>query len=168
MLFPRLETAPITLGDDRGKVEILYETDRVVLKRSSSSAGVFRGLHRQVAPHLQDKIIRVISGRIIDFVTDPDDPEDPIWHSEIGPEDGWVHIAAQYAHGFYALEDVVFEYFCEGGYMESAEESWYIAPQVTEMLGGRPLLLSDKDQHGTPLPRPLKQAPDHVRRKDAE
>ncbi len=45
MLFPRLETAPITLGDDRGKVEILYETDRVVLKRSSSSAGVFCGLY---------------------------------------------------------------------------------------------------------------------------
>lgn len=159
MLFPRLTDAPVTLGDARGKVEILYETPQVVLKRSTSARGVFRGLHRQVAPHLQHKIIRVIEGRILDFVTDPDSPDDPIWYSEITPRDDWVHIDARLAHGFYALEDVVFEYFCEGGYNEAAEESWFVAPQVAEMLGGAPLQLSDKDQGGTPLPRALKPAP---------
>lgn len=158
MLFPRLVENAVTLGDGRGKIEILYETDQVVLKRSTSAAGVFRGLHRQVAPHLQHKVIRVISGRILDFVTDPDQADDPIWYSEITPKDDWVHIAAHLAHGFYALEDVVFEYFCEGGYNEAAEESWFVAPQVSAHLNGADLQLSDKDQGGTPLDRPLRAA----------
>ncbi|MFK7836497.1 MAG: dTDP-4-dehydrorhamnose 3,5-epimerase family protein [Sulfitobacter sp.] len=152
-LFPRLTRDPITLGDGRGKIEILHETTDVVLKRSTSAKGVFRGLHRQVAPHEQTKIIRVLSGQIIDFVTDPDTDGDPIWYSEVTPADDWVRIAPHLAHGFYALTDVVFEYFCEGGYNEAAEESWFVAPIIQAALDLEDLHLSDKDKAGTPLQR---------------
>lgn len=158
-LFPRLMADPVTIGDDRGCIRILYENDSVVLKRSSSSRGVFRGLHRQVAPHLQDKIIRVISGKIIDFVTNPDDPDDPIHYSLVTPEDDWVHIAAHLAHGFYALDDVVFEYFCDGGYNEDAEESHFAAPAIKAALGIEVIHLSEKDRNGIPMYRRVVPAP---------
>lgn len=156
--FALLLEQPLTLGDDRGKIEILYETDQVVLKRSTSAKGVFRGLHRQAAPALQHKIIRVIAGRILDFVTDPDDADGVIWYREITPTDDWVHIAAHLAHGFYALEDVVFEYFCEGGYNEAAEESYLVADLLNKELSLGEMHLSAKDQAGTPLIRPVHPA----------
>jgi dTDP-4-dehydrorhamnose 3,5-epimerase len=156
--FAFLLDAPVTLGDDRGKIEILYETSDVVLKRSTSAQGVFRGLHRQTAPALQHKIIRVISGRILDFVTDPDDADGVIWYREITPGDDWVHIAAHLAHGFYALENVVFEYFCEGGYNEAAEDSYFVADLLKRELALEEMHLSAKDKAGQPLIRPVKPA----------
>lgn len=157
--FPRLLTNPGTLGDDRGRIQILYENDHMVLKRSSSTVGVFRGLHRQAVPYLQDKIIRVLSGKIIDFVTNPDDASDPIHYSVITPADDWVHIASHLAHGFYALEDVVFEYFCDGGYNEAAEESYFVAPAVTRAFDLETIHVSDKDQNGIPMDRPFVARP---------
>jgi dTDP-4-dehydrorhamnose 3,5-epimerase len=158
-LFPRLRENAVVLGDARGRIEILFETDQLVLKRSSSAKGVFRGLHRQVAPYLQDKIIRVVSGKILDFVTDPDAPAGVIEYSEITPADDWVHIAAHLAHGFFALEDVVFEYFCIGGYNEAAEESYFVADVVRVALSLENMQLSAKDQAGKPLHREVVAAP---------
>ncbi|MEP5731164.1 MAG: dTDP-4-dehydrorhamnose 3,5-epimerase family protein [Sulfitobacter sp.] len=152
-LFPRLLRDPLTIGDGRGKIEILHETASVVLKRSTSTKGVFRGLHRQVAPFEQTKIIRVISGSIFDFVTDPNIDGDPIWYSKVTPADQWIRIAPHLAHGFYALEDVVFEYFCEGRYAEDAEESWFVAPLIQKALNLGDMQLSDKDKAGAPLQR---------------
>lgn len=158
-MFPRLTRSGLTFRDARGHIQVLYETETVVLKRSFSAKGVFRGLHRQVAPAFQHKIIRVISGRIIDFVTDPSDPDGVIWYSEIGPSDDWVHIDANLAHGFYALEDVAFEYFCDGRYDESAEESYLVAECVQSALGLDDLQLSEKDRNGRVLNRAVKPAP---------
>lgn len=154
-MFPRLLDDPLTLGDDRGGVQILHENNRIVLKRSTSRQGVFRGLHRQVEPYLQTKIIRVLSGKIIDFVTDPDDLHDPIHYSVITPQDDWVLVAAHLAHGFYAVEEVVFEYFCDGGYNEDTEESYFVAPAVMQTFELKNIHVSEKDQKGIPLERPF-------------
>lgn len=152
---------PLTFGDDRGRVQVLYEVGDVVLKRSKSARGVFRGLHRQVAPSLQDKIIRVMSGRILDFVTDPDDPDGVIWYREISPQTDWVHIASNLAHGFYALEDVEFEYFCNGKYDEPREESYFVANTLREALSLGDMQLSAKDLSGIPMVRPVRQFEEH-------
>ena len=157
--FMHLLDDPLILGDDRGRIRILYEQGNVVLKRSSSVKGVFRGLHRQAAPSLQDKIIRVISGRIYDFVTDPDDADGVIWYRELTPQSDWVHIRAHWAHGFYALEDVEFEYFCHGAYDEAAEESYFVADLLRDALSLTDMILSDKDKAGTPISRPVHPAP---------
>ena len=55
-------------------------------------------------------------GKIIDFVSDPEEAGEIIWYTELSSKDDWVQIDSRLAHGFYAVEDVVFEYFCDGKY----------------------------------------------------
>ncbi len=144
--------------DDRGHLDVLFEEGEVVLKRSFSRAGVFRGMHWQRPPRAQTKIIRVVSGRILDFVMDPLQAEPRLHRREIGPDDGWVLIGAEWAHGFYALEDTVFEYLCLGAYDESAEGCFSIAGLLRDALGLEPLL-SPKDRAAAPIRATLADAP---------
>lgn len=137
--------------DDRGWLEVLYESETMVLKRSFSRKGVFRGLHVQMAPSAQTKVIRVVSGAIVDVVVDVSDPALELKTTTLTPADGWVRIGAQYAHGFYALEDSLFEYACDGGYDEASEQAWSIADRLPEMLGVETVILSDKDRAAPPL-----------------
>jgi dTDP-4-dehydrorhamnose 3,5-epimerase len=149
--FVRLDQTARRREDNRGWLEVLYESDRVVLKRSFSKAGVFRGLHVQRAPSEQTKLIRVVSGAIIDVVVSMDDPARELQTARLTPEDGWVRIGAEYAHGFYALQDTVFEYVCDGGYDEASEQAFSIADRLPALLGVDEIILSDKDRAAPPL-----------------
>ncbi len=152
--FPRLDRDATRKADARGHIDILYESDTCVLKRTFSKRGVLRGLHWQAPPTPQVKIFRVVDGRIADFVVDMDDPGRALHHSIIGPADGWVRIAAKFAHGFYALEDSVFEYFCDGGYNEAGEVGLNIVSQVRDILGVDTVEVSGKDA-AMPILSPL-------------
>lgn len=149
--FPRLLNNAVRFEDARGWLTVLYESDAVVLKRSFSRAGVFRGLHLQRGPSPQVKLIRVIQGRIIDIIVDINDPERTIQQSELRPEDEWVRIDAQFAHGFLATEDTLFEYVCDGGYDEANERAYSITTWLEEQFGHFDLILSDKDRKADPL-----------------
>jgi dTDP-4-dehydrorhamnose 3,5-epimerase len=149
--FPRIEQDAVRRSDERGYLEVLYESDRCVLKRSYSHKGAFRGLHWQDEHSPQVKIIRVLQGRIADFLVDMSDPHRVIHHDFISPSDGWVRIGAHYAHGLYALEDTLFEYFCDGGYDESSEQAFAITDQIRQILGVEHVILSDKDMKSQPL-----------------
>lgn len=149
--FNLLNGVAIRRADNRGHLDVLYEQDHVVLKRSFSKAGVFRGMHWQRPPHEQTKLVRVASGRIIDFVVDPSQSPAELHRRELTPEDGWVQIGAHLAHGFYALEDTEFEYLCLGAYKESAESSYSIVSQLQSELGLTQLILSPKDEAAPPL-----------------
>lgn len=137
--------------DARGWLAVIYESETMVLKRSYSRKGVFRGLHAQTDPSPQVKVIRVVSGRILDFVVALDDPTRTIHHRELGPENGWVRIDAIYAHGFYALEDCLFEYVCDGGYDEPSEQAFSITDYLAGTLGITDPILSEKDRAAPPL-----------------
>lgn len=150
-LFPRLINDAVRFEDARGWLAVLYESETVVLKRSFSRAGVFRGLHLQRTPSPQVKLIRVIEGRIIDIIVDIDDPERRIQQSELRPEDEWVRIDAHFAHGFLAIEDTLFEYVCDGGYDEGSEQAFSITAWLEQQFGARDLVLSDKDRKADPL-----------------
>lgn len=150
-LFPRLLDNAVRFKDARGWLAVLYESEAVVLKRSFSRAGVFRGLHVQRAPSPQVKLIRVIQGRIVDIIVDMDDPARAIQQSELSPDDEWVRVDAGFAHGFLALEDTVFEYICDGGYDESSEQAFSIAVWLEQQFGGKDLVLSNKDRNADPL-----------------
>lgn len=150
-LFPRLINDAVRFEDARGWLAVLYESETVVLKRSFSRAGVFRGLHLQRAPSPQVKLIRVIEGRIIDIIVDIDDPERRIQQSELRPEDEWVRIDAHFAHGFLATEDTLFEYVCDGGYDEASEQAFSITAWLEQQFGAQDLVLSDKDRKADPL-----------------
>jgi dTDP-4-dehydrorhamnose 3,5-epimerase len=149
--FPSLEKDATCYADDRGWLQVLYESDHLVLKRSFSKAGVFRGLHVQMEPSPQVKLIRVVEGRIIDFLVDVRETNGTIHRKELEPRDGWVRIDAHYAHGFYALEDTLFEYVCDGGYDEANEKAVSIVAFLEQELGLEKLTLSDKDRSAPPL-----------------
>lgn len=156
--FVRLDQTTRRREDERGWLEVLYESEAMVLKRSFSRKGVFRGLHVQMAPSAQTKVIRVVSGAIVDVVVDVNDPALELQTATLTPEDGWVQIDAQYAHGFYALEDTVFEYACDGGYDEASERAWSIADRLPALLGVESMILSEKDRAAPPLAQSLAQA----------
>lgn len=137
--------------DARGHLDVLYEQGNLVLKRSFSRSGVFRGMHWQRPPHAQTKLIRVVSGRILDFVVDPQSSECRLFYQELGAPDGWVLIGAHLAHGFYALQDTEFEYLCHGAYNAAAEASYSIAGFISARLGIRDALYSAKDAAAPPL-----------------
>lgn len=157
LLFPKLNELASNFSDSRGSMDILYESSSAVLKRSNSKKGVFRGLHKQTAPAKQVKIIRIISGRIIDLVADPEDGDEIIWYTELSSVDGWVMIDSNLAHGFYALEDIVFEYFCDGAYNESLEKVYRVDGIIKEALGLNPFYLSEKDSKGNPFGKLVKE-----------
>ncbi len=149
--FPSVQDAATKREDNRGWLQVLYESDAMVLKRSFSRKGVFRGLHVQMPPHPQVKLIRVVSGQIIDFVVSMDDPARAIHHKTLGPAEDWVRIDAEYAHGFYAVEDTVFEYVCDGGYHEAGELAFSITDYLQNEMGLADLILSAKDVASPPL-----------------
>ena len=79
------------------------------------------------------------------------DPALDLRTAALTPADGWVRIDAEFAHGFYAVEDTVFEYVCDGGYDEASERAYSIADRLPALLGVDSVILSDKDKAAPPL-----------------
>jgi dTDP-4-dehydrorhamnose 3,5-epimerase len=76
---------------------------------SCSRAGVLRGLHYQLPPHAQGKLVRVAKGRAFDVAVDirRDSPHFGKWVGvELTAENKrQLWIPEGFAHGFMALED---------------------------------------------------------------
>lgn len=88
---------------------------------SKSSKGVLRGLHYQLNPYAQGKIVRVVSGKIFDVAVDlrSSSPDFGKWVGvELDSQDiSMVFIPEGFAHGFEVLSEIAeFEYFCTGLY----------------------------------------------------
>lgn len=95
---------------------------------SRSHRHVLRGLHFQVPPHAQGKLVRVIRGSVQDVVVDlrKTSPTYGKWISEILSESNkrLMWIPEGFAHGFLALEnDTVFVYKCTSLYHRESEAS---------------------------------------------
>jgi dTDP-4-dehydrorhamnose 3,5-epimerase len=87
---------------------------------STSSAGVMRGLHFQLA-RPQAKLVTVIRGRAWDCIVDlrPQSPTYTKWVSfELSDENHRIlYVPRGFAHGFASLEDgTMMLYHCEGAY----------------------------------------------------
>ena len=78
---------------------------------SFSKKGVIRGLHFSKSPHETVKLVRCISGEIMDVAVDvrPDSPTFGKWVSETlsGDNQKMLFIPKGFAHGFCALTDTV-------------------------------------------------------------
>jgi dTDP-4-dehydrorhamnose 3,5-epimerase len=114
-----LEILPRTFGDTRGFFSETYNRDsfraagidaEFVQDNHSVSAtkGVLRGLHYQLPPAAQDKLVRVVRGAIFDVVVDIR-RSSPSFGKWIGLEisaGAWnqIFVPRGYAHGFVTLE----------------------------------------------------------------
>lgn len=98
---------------------------------SSSRRGVIRGLHFQIDPHAQGKLVQVLRGSAWDVAVDirPESPTYGQWESfELSAENHrQVWIPAGFAHGFQALEDdTLFHYACSDIYAPAAERALHV------------------------------------------
>ena len=73
------------------------------------------------------KIINVKSGSILDFQYDVQDQDSDITYMKIDSTMGWFLVPKKFAHGFYALEDTIFQYICIGKYSLDFERSYNIS-----------------------------------------
>lgn len=124
---------------------------------SLSSKGVLRGLHFQAPPFAQGKLVRVISGAVLDVCLDIR-PESPTFGKHFalhldGEAKVMLWIPAGFAHGFRTLEDgTVFSYKCTAYYEKNAERTiLWNDPALGIDWGLEHPILSEKDRNGTPF-----------------
>jgi dTDP-4-dehydrorhamnose 3,5-epimerase len=94
--------------------------------QSSSSYGVIRGLHYQLNPFAQTKLVRVLSGRILDIAVDIRTGSPTYGQSyaiELSAENKkQLYIPAGFAHGFSVLsEKAEVFYKCDAFYNKDSE-----------------------------------------------
>ena len=128
---------PRVFGDDRGFffesfnekvfVEAVGERCKFVQdNHSRSSRGVLRGLHYQLPPNAQGKLVRVVAGEVFDVAVDirKGSPTFGLWVSEIlsASNKRQLWIPPGFAHAFLTLSDTAeFLYKTTDFYAPSAE-----------------------------------------------
>ena len=95
--------------------------------QSSSEYGVIRGLHYQLPPHAQSKLVRVLSGRILDVGVDlrkESSTYGKVFKIELSAENKkQLFLPKGFAHGFSVLtEKAEVLYKCDAFYHKQSEE----------------------------------------------
>lgn len=128
---------PDVYGDSRGyffesfnkrrfEEQTGISVDFVQDNESRSAYGIVRGLHFQKPPHAQAKLVRVVSGRVLDVAVDLREGS-PTYGRHVAVElSGENHrqmfIPKGFAHGFSVLsEEAVFQYKCDDYYAPETE-----------------------------------------------
>ncbi|MBK6775659.1 MAG: dTDP-4-dehydrorhamnose 3,5-epimerase [Flavobacteriales bacterium] len=124
---------------------------------SCSSAHVVRGLHFQLDPHTQGKLVRVVRGAVLDVCVDIRKGSKTFGeHYSVrldGVDKKMLWIPAGFAHGFHALEEgTVFNYKCTAYYEKSADRTLlWNDPALGIDWGIADPVLSDRDKKGVLL-----------------
>lgn len=115
-----LEITPRRFDDRRGFFSETYNREHFIQAgidlnfvqdnfSYSAKRGVLRGLHYQLPPRAQDKLVRVSRGSILDVAVDirRNSPSFGEWVSVVVSADKWNQILVPkgFAHGFLTLED---------------------------------------------------------------
>jgi dTDP-4-dehydrorhamnose 3,5-epimerase len=138
-------------------VQEIFVQDNV----SRSVKGTLRGLHYQLRPHAQGKLVRVTEGAVFDVAVDirRGSPTFGQWfgHTLSAENKQAMYVPPGFAHGFLVLTDQAeFTYKCTALYRREAERGiawndprvavqWPLAPDVE--------LLSEKDRKAPTLDR---------------
>jgi dTDP-4-dehydrorhamnose 3,5-epimerase len=160
---------PKVFGDERG---FFYESfsqrlfDEAVGRpvtfvqdnHSKSQRGVLRGLHYQMPPHAQGKLVRVVEGEVFDVAVDIRQSS-PRFGQWVG-----VHLSADnkhqlwvpegFAHGFLTLSKTAeFVYKTTDYYSPNSEQTilWQDSDIGIQWPDCSPLILSIKDEKARPL-----------------
>lgn len=133
-----------------------YSVNLIQDNQSSSQFGVVRGLHIQHGEHAQSKLVRVLSGKILDVAVDVR-KDSPTFGQHISVElsaenNKQLFIPTGFLHGFSVLSEaaVVF-YKCSSYYHQPSEDG--CNPLDTELnidwkIASDQIILSDKDKTG--------------------
>ena len=122
--------------------------------QSSSSYGVVRGLHYQLSPHAQTKLVRVLTGTIVDIAVDirKNSPTfSKVFSIELSEENKkQLLIPPGFAHGFSVLsERAEVLYKCDDFYDKESETGIrYNDPQLSIdwKIPDDKIIVSEKDQ----------------------
>lgn len=154
---------PDVYGDERGyffesfsqkRFDELVRPVRFVQDNESKSRfGVLRGLHFQKGAHAQSKLVRVVSGRVLDVAVDIRRGS-PTFGRYVAVEltadnHRQFFVPRGFAHGFSVLsEEAVFQYKCDNYYAPEAEGAiaWNDpAIGIDWRLDAQDVILSPKD-----------------------
>ena len=131
------------------------ETRFVQDNESRSAKGVVRGLHFQLPPHAQSKLVRVARGAILDVAVDIRRGS-PTFGRYVAVElsehnHRQLFIPRGFAHGFIVLEgDAIVEYKCDNYYAPESEGAiaWNdIDLAIDWQIPTEKVILSEKDKH---------------------
>ena len=151
---------PKVFHDDRGYFfesynERLFAQNGINAKfvqdnQSKSSYGVIRGLHFQKGEHAQAKLVRVLSGKVLDVAVDLREGSKTFGQhvaTELSAENNLsLFIPRGFAHGFSVLsETAVFSYKCDNLYCKEAEGGLDLA--IDWKIPVEKAILSEKDKH---------------------
>lgn len=134
--------------------EKVCQVDFVQDNQSKSSYGVLRGLHYQIGGHAQAKLVRVVSGRVLDVAVDIRE-DSPTYGRYVAVELSGENmrqffIPRGFAHGFAVLSlEAVFQYKCDNYYAPQAEAG--IAYDDSDIgidwkIPSQDIVLSEKDR----------------------
>ena len=122
---------------------------------SKSQRGVIRGMHFQKMPYTQSKLVRVVSGAVLDVAVDmrKDSPYfGKVVTAELTEENKHqLFVPRGFAHGFAVLsEEAVFSYKCDNYYAPSHDSGFYALDEDLNIDWKTPLadlLFSEKDKN---------------------
>jgi len=142
-----------TFRQDRFEEAIGYQVNFIQDNESKSSKGVLRGLHFQLPPYAQSKLVRVIEGEVLDVAVDIRKGS-PTYgqHVTVHLNDVNKHqlfIPRGFAHGFIVLSDkAVFAYKVDNYYSPECDRGLAFNDHeigINWTVPDEKLQLSDKD-----------------------
>ena len=157
---------PQVFGDSRGYFMETYQKEKYAAagidvtfvqdNESMSRYGVVRGLHYQAEPFAQAKLIRVVSGRVLDVAVDirKNSPTfGKVFTLELSSENKLqLFLPHGIAHGFAVLsETAVFTYKCDNFYAPQYERTIRFDDPSLAIDWKIPVanrIISDKDKKG--------------------
>jgi dTDP-4-dehydrorhamnose 3,5-epimerase len=142
-----------TFREDKLQEFLGYTINFCQDNESKSSKGVLRGLHYQLPPFAQTKLVRVIQGRVLDVAVDIRKGSPTFGHHvsvELSSENKkQVLVPRGFAHGFLVLEDdTIFAYKVDNYYSPECDRGIAFddkAIGIDWTLNTSALKLSDKD-----------------------
>ena len=142
-------------NQDRFDAAVGHKVEFLQDNHSRSIKGVLRGVHYQVAPMAQAKLITVLRGQIFDVAVDlrPDSPTYSQWIGEVLTDEAreMLWIPEGFAHGFLVLSDFADVAYKTTNFYSPAHErclKWNDQRLAVEWpLSGTPLV-SAKDEMG--------------------
>ena len=155
---------PATHGDDRGyfvetfrqdlfEKAVGYQVNFIQDNESKSTKGVLRGLHYQLPPYTQAKLVRVIEGSVLDVAVDMR-KSSPTFGQHVaieltGENKHQLFVPYGFAHGFVVLSDsATFTYKVDNYYAPEYDQGIKFNDKqlaVNWKLPNQILQLSEKD-----------------------